>query len=84
MLRNRSGLHARPASLFSRFASRFKSAIVICKNDRCVDAKNVLQVLTLAADHGDKIVVKVDGEDEDVALSEIIMLLTDILPKEDV
>ncbi|MEM1532773.1 MAG: HPr family phosphocarrier protein [Desulfurococcaceae archaeon] len=80
---NKSGLHARPAVRFVQLASKFKSLITICKGSKCVNAKNILQVLSLGVDFGDNIVLKVSGDDEDAALNQLIDLLTNVLPNED-
>lgn len=80
---NRSGLHARPAARFVQTASMFRSRIEVCKSDRCVSAKNILQVLTLGVDFGDVILLKIDGEDEELAHDTLLNLLTKILPEED-
>ncbi len=82
-IENRSGLHARPASRFVQTSMKFKSNITICKNDKCVNARNILQVLTLGVDCGDEVVLKIEGEDEEKASNEILTLLTKILPEED-
>jgi|FaiFalDrversion2_1042247.scaffolds.fasta_scaffold20430_1 phosphocarrier protein len=80
---NRSGLHARPAARFVQVVSRFKSVIQVCKGSQCVDAKNILRVLSLGVDQGDLVVIKVDGPDEEEAYRSILDLLQNILPVED-
>lgn len=82
-LLNRSGLHARPAVRFVQLASKFKSAIEICKQGKCVNGKNILQILSLGIDFGDVVLLKINGEDEDSAYNELLNLLVEILPKED-
>ena len=64
------GLHARPASLLVKCASRFRSQITIRKTDLegpVANAKSILHVLSLGAAKGDKIELACDGEDEQVA-----------------
>lgn len=80
---NKSGLHARPASKFVQLTRQFTSKIIICKGGKCADAKNILQVLSLGVDFGDVIEIRVEGIDEDVALTEIIDFLNNKLPSED-
>ena len=80
---NKHGLHARPAVKFVQIASRFISSITICKNDKCVDAKNILKVLSLGIDYGDTIILRIDGDDEDKALNQLVHLLQVVLPDED-
>jgi phosphocarrier protein len=80
---NRSGLHARPATRFVQLTNKFKSSIQICKTSKCVDAKNILKVLSLGIDQGDIITLKVEGSDEEEAYKSILELLLNILPAED-
>ena len=82
-LRNRSGLHARPASVFVRKCKAFKSAIKVQKGDKVADAKNILQVLSLGADFGDEILIEISGEDEKIAANEIKKLIEEELPEID-
>jgi phosphocarrier protein HPr len=64
IIRNKVGLHARPAALFVRTAGRFKSNVVAIKDKREVNAKSILSVLTLGADQGAVVTVRAEGEDE--------------------
>lgn len=80
---NRSGLHARPAARFVEESSKFKSKILVCKEVRCVDAKNILKILSLGVDLGDSITLIIDGEDEDNAYKRLMTLLLKELPEED-
>lgn len=82
-LLNKSGLHARPAVRFVQLASRFKSTIEVCKHEKCVNAKNILQILSLGVDFGDVIMLRINGDDEDSACNELLNLLLKILPEED-
>ncbi len=82
-LLNKSGLHARPAARFVQLVSKFKSTIEVCKKEKCVNAKNILQVLSLGIDFGDVIILKINGEDEEQAYNEILNLLLKVLPEED-
>ena len=80
---NKSGLHARPAARFVQLTNKFKSSIQICKSSKCVDAKNILKVLSLGIDQGDIITIKVEGSDEEEAYKSILELLLNVLPVED-
>lgn len=62
------GLHARPAALFVQTAKKFKSDILVRKDDREVNAKSILSILTLGANQGAVITIKANGEDEEAAL----------------
>jgi phosphocarrier protein HPr len=63
IIRNPQGLHARPANLFVRLAMQFESRIELVGNGRRVDGKSMLDVLTLAATQGTKLVLEADGRD---------------------
>ncbi len=71
-VRNPSGLHARPATVFVETASRFASRITVENLDRgsrAVDAKSVLMLLTAGVVAGHRIRVTADGPDADDALA---------------
>lgn len=77
-IKNKEGLHARPASLFVNLASSFKSNISIIKNDNYAKeyaGKSILSVMTMAAGEGDTITIIANGEDEEVAISKLQTLL---------
>jgi phosphocarrier protein len=63
-IRNKVGLHARPAALFVQTASQFKSSVLAIKDGREVNAKSILSVLTLGAEQGAVVTVRAEGEDE--------------------
>ncbi|CAH2214840.1 HPr family phosphocarrier protein [Tepidibacter aestuarii] len=68
---NKVGLHARPAALFVQTASKFKSQISIEKDNKTVNGKSIMGVLTLGASSGDKVMIIIDGSDEDEAIKAI-------------
>ena len=76
-LTNKVGLHARPAALFVQTAKKFKSNIMVKKDDKEVDAKSILGVLSLGAECGSVITIKVNGEDADEALKALVKLIND-------
>ncbi|KPL76542.1 hypothetical protein ADN00_11305 [Ornatilinea apprima] len=67
-INNKVGLHARPASIFVREASKFKSTIKVRNGAREANAKSILNVLTLGADMGSVITISAEGEDAEQAL----------------
>lgn len=67
-IKNRLGLHARPAALFAREAGRHKCSVVVVKDGLEVSGKSVMGLMLLAAESGSKLTVKADGEDELAAL----------------
>jgi len=64
---NKLGLHARPATMLVKTASRFSSKITIKKEELSVDAKSIMGVLILAAQKGSILMLDVDGPDEEEA-----------------
>jgi phosphotransferase system HPr (HPr) family protein len=74
VVRNPSGLHARPAALFVRTAGKFGSKIMIgnrAAGKGPVDAKSILSVLTLGVSSGTEIEVSAEGDDAEAALAAI-------------
>ena len=75
VINNQVGLHARPATFFIQKANEFKSSIWVEKEDRRVNAKSLLGVLSLGIVKGTAVTIIADGADEDeaiVTLSELI------------
>jgi phosphotransferase system HPr (HPr) family protein len=75
---NPSGLHARPAALFTEAAAGFRSRITVQNVDRGtkpVDAKSILFVLTIGVLQGHRIRVAAEGPDADAALDAITALV---------
>ncbi|AEV67811.1 HPr family phosphocarrier protein [Acetivibrio clariflavus] len=73
---NPSGLHARPAALFVQTAGKFTSNIWIKVGDKKVNAKSIMGLISLAVSKGTSITIIADGEDEELAVNEIIDLVT--------
>ena len=75
VVQNEVGLHARPATFFIQKANEFKSAIWVEKEERRVNAKSLLGVLSLGIVGGTAIRVIADGSDETVAVDELVKLV---------
>ena len=75
------GLHARPAALFVKLASRFQSKITVKKGRKSVDGKSIMGLLTLAAHCGSRVSIVVNGADAQEALEVLCRLLTEPLPE---
>ena len=74
-INNEVGLHARPATFFIQKANEFKSGIWVEKDERRVNAKSLLGVLSLGITKGTTITLLADGSDEKeavAALSELV------------
>jgi phosphocarrier protein len=74
---NPLGMHARPAAELVKVASRFKAAVEVRKDDVSVNAKSILGVMTLAAECGSSLFIKIDGEDAAEAMEAILALVAD-------
>jgi phosphotransferase system HPr (HPr) family protein len=71
------GLHARPASIFVKTASSFKSKITVTHGERSTNAKSILGVLTLGAHKDAHITISAEGEDAIEALDVLETLVRD-------
>lgn len=75
VVQNQVGLHARPATFFIQKANEFKSSIWVEKEERRVNAKSLLGVLSLGIVGGTAIRVIADGSDEQSAVSALVALV---------
>ena len=74
-VQNQIGLHARPATFFIQKANEFKSSIWVEKEERRVNAKSLLGVLSLGIVGGTSIRVIADGADEQTAVDALVKLV---------
>lgn len=74
-VQNQVGLHARPATFFIQKANEFKSSIWVENEERRVNAKSLLGVLSLGIMGGTKISIKASGSDEEQAVEELVKLV---------
>ncbi|MBQ7380501.1 MAG: HPr family phosphocarrier protein [Clostridia bacterium] len=72
---NSIGLHARPATFFIQKANLYKSSIWVEKDDRRVNAKSLLGVLSLGIAKGMTVTLIADGQDEETALDGLMELI---------
>ena len=75
VINNASGLHARPATFFIQKANFYKSTILIEKDERRVNAKSLLGVLSLGIAKGMSVTLTADGQDEEQALQGLQALI---------
>jgi phosphocarrier protein HPr len=73
----KAGLHARPAARFVKEAKSYGSDIVVIKDTREANAKSSLKLMTLGAKHGDKVVIRAEGEDEEAAVDALVAILSE-------
>ena len=75
LVQNQVGLHARPATFFIQKANEFKSSIWVEKDERRVNAKSLLGVLSLGIVGGTSIDIIADGSDEQEAVDSLVALV---------
>lgn len=75
VVNNQVGLHARPATFFTQKANEFKSTILVERENRSVNAKSLLGVLSLGVMKGMKITIIGDGVDEVEAVNTLCELI---------
>ena len=75
LVQNQVGLHARPATFFIQKANEFKSSIWVEKEERRVNAKSLLGVLSLGIVGGTNIRIIADGSDEEEAVASLVGLV---------
>jgi len=73
-IKNRAGMHARPAALLVQTANRFASDIYLEKDGEKINGKSIMGILTLAATYNSSIKIVADGSDEQQALQSICRL----------
>ena len=74
-IRNKYGLHARPAAEFVKLATQFQSEIWVRKQEVEVNGKSIMGMMMLAAECGAEITIRADGDDEQEAIEKLIALV---------
>ena len=72
---NRLGMHARPAALFVRVASRYRCEVWVEKEGEQINGKSIMGLMMLAAGQGSKLLIRCNGPDAEKALAEIEALI---------
>jgi phosphotransferase system HPr (HPr) family protein len=75
VIRNEQGLHARPAEMFVRLAKQFQSRIELVREGRRVEARNIIDLLTLGAGPGTELVLEAEGDDAEQAVEALVRLV---------
>jgi phosphocarrier protein HPr len=70
-IKNRAGLHTRPAASLVKLAAKFNSAVVINKDGFEINGKSIIGVMTLAAEQGSTLMLRFSGDDEEEAAKAI-------------
>lgn len=74
VIKNRSGVHTRPAAAIVKTAARFKAEFTIIKDGMEINGKSIIGVMTLAAEQGSTLTLQFSGDDESQAADAVIDL----------
>lgn len=75
VIKNKQGLHARPAALFVQIANKFNSDITISKGRHKVNGKSIMGIMMLEAGIGSRVTMVANGDDAESAVKELETLL---------
>ncbi len=75
-IRNKMGMHARPAAQFVKRASKYACDVWVEKDDEPVNGKSIMGLMMLAAGRGETIKIIADGSDADAAMADLEDLVT--------
>lgn len=70
-VKNRAGIHTRPAASIVKLSAKFSSDIYLIRDGFAINAKSIIGVMTLAAEQGANLTIRADGEDEEIASKEM-------------
>ena len=73
-IKNRAGLHTRPAASLVKLAARYKADFFIEKDGIEINGKSIIGVMTLAAEQGSKLLLSFSGADEEEACRAMVEL----------
>lgn len=76
IIKNKQGLHARPAALFVQLANKFDSRITVRRQKEEVNGKSIMGILMLGVEYGSEIFIEVEGDDAAQAIMELEKLVT--------
>ena len=76
VLRNREGLHVRPAGLFSNEMQRFLSEVLVCHQGTEASGKSIMNLIAAGIQCGDEVEIRCSGPDEEEALNRAVALVS--------
>jgi phosphocarrier protein HPr len=76
VVKNKQGLHARPAAMFVQIANKFNSRITVKRDNEEVNGKSIMGILMLGAEKDSTIVIEADGDDAHLAITELERIVT--------
>lgn len=75
VVKNKQGLHARPAALFVQVANKFEAQITVRRENEEVNGKSIMGILMLGAEKGSVIIIEAEGSDAQAAVNELGKLI---------
>lgn len=75
VIKNETGLHARPAGMFVKKASEFTSTVEVKCKGKVVNAKSIMGIMSLGLAQGDELTVVANGEDQESAVAALVELV---------
>lgn len=72
----KTGLHARPAALFVQEANKFSSEVFVEKDDKKVNAKSIMGIMSLAISSGTEVYISAEGADAEQAIAALVSLVS--------
>lgn len=76
IVKNKQGLHARPAALFVQVANKFDARITVRRDNEEVNGKSIMGILMLGAEKDSAIIIEAEGSDAHLALLELEKIIT--------
>jgi phosphocarrier protein len=76
-IKNRAGMHTRPASIIVKLAAKYKSDFYIIKDSLQINGKSIIGIMSLAAEYGSELILKFEGPDEKKASEELVKYFED-------
>lgn len=70
-IKDKLGIHARPAGMLAKKAKEFESVITICKGEKEVNAAKIMALMSLGVKCGDNVAITAEGPDEDRAIQQM-------------
>jgi phosphocarrier, HPr family len=78
IIKNDTGLHARPAASLVQFVKKYDESIEIILDNKVADAKSIFNVMSLGISKGTEITLRVDGENEEKTLGEVVNFIENL------
>ncbi|RDY24993.1 HPr family phosphocarrier protein [Romboutsia maritimum] len=75
IIKNTSGLHARPAGMFVKKAAEFKATVEVQAKGKKVNAKSIMGIMSLGLAQGDELIIITNGADEEAASDALFELV---------